>query len=704
MCFYLQNILKISRNDFIKIFTNYALLIVVIALSILPSLYAWINIKASWDPYSSEATGRLKISIANNDKGTTFNDLYINLGNKLVDELKNNETLGWEFLSSSKSEEKLKFGKVYANIEVPEDFSKDLLSFVTNDIKKPKLIYIINEKLNAIAPKITSKGADTIQNTINEEIIKTISTVLLNMARDAGINIEENIMPKFLEASKFLHEALDSYDTLYKGIDDSKDKVNSIENFVSEISLNVPKIEEILNNADTIMESLDNYIVTIQGGLNSVLPLIKKNIDIASSISESLNSTIENLNNEEVLNSINNIKDNLTDINNIIKGTVDIMESINNLAHSDVLSEIISSIREKEEKLNNILKNDFSNYEGFNDISEGIKDINKLLSYINENFDSQISPEINSILNNSLKTISSINKIIRETKNELPSIVSAISSAKELLNIGVSGMDKLMEILPNVKEEIDDITIKIDNINSNKNITDLIELIKNNVSERIDYLQNPVEIENVTMYPMGNYGSQMAPFYSVLASWVGLTFLISMFKVNTSGLEKSYEVYFGKMGLFMAISIIQGFIIALGDLYFLKINCKFPVLFIISMIITSIVFTIIVYTLVSVFANVGKVIAIILMILQVAGSGGTFPIQLTSNFFIKLNPYLPFTYAISLLRESIGGPVKEIILYDIFCLTIFSIIALLIGVILKKYINKVMNNFTDVLEESNLVQ
>ncbi|NLK24828.1 MAG: YhgE/Pip domain-containing protein [Clostridiales bacterium] len=279
-----------------------------------------------------------------------------------------------------------------------------------------------------------------------------------------------------------------------------------------------------------------------------------------------------------------------------------------------------------------------------------------------------------------------------------------MSSAKELLNIGVSGMDKLMEILPNVKEKIDDITIKIDNINSNKNITDLIELIKNNVSERIDYLQNPVEIENVTMYPMGNYGSQMAPFYSVLASWVGLTFLISMFKVNTSGLEKSYEVYFGKMGLFMAISIIQGFIIALGDLYFLKINCKFPVLFIISMIITSIVFTIIVYTLVSVFANVGKVIAIILMILQVAGSGGTFPIQLTSNFFIKLNPYLPFTYAISLLRESIGGPVKEIILYDIFCLTIFSIIALLIGVILKKYINKVMNNFADVLEESNLVQ
>ena len=122
MCFYLQNILKISRNDFIKIFTNYALLIVGIALSILPSLYAWINIKASWDPYSSEATGRLKISIVNNDKGTTFNDLYINLGNKLVDELKNNETLGWEFLSSSKSEEKLKFGKVYANIEVPEDF------------------------------------------------------------------------------------------------------------------------------------------------------------------------------------------------------------------------------------------------------------------------------------------------------------------------------------------------------------------------------------------------------------------------------------------------------------------------------------------------------------------------------------------------------------------------------------------------------
>ena len=257
--------------------------------------------------------------------------------------------------------------------------------------------------------------------------------------------------------------------------------------------------------------------------------------------------------------------------------------------------------------------------------------------------------------------------------------------------------------MPLVKEKIDDITTKVDNINSNENIIDLIDLVKNNVSQRIDYLENPVNINSITIYPMGNYGSQMTPFYSVLASWVGLTFLVSIFKIDTKEHLRSYEMYFGKMALFMNIAILQGLIISLGDLYLLKIYCNHPFLFVMSMIFTSIVFTFIVYTLVSVFGNVGKVIAIIFMILQVAGSGGTFPIELTSNFFIKLNPYLPFKYAISMLRESIGGPVKEIFYIDIVCLGIFIMASLLIGVFLKKYINKLMSNFSEKLEETDLV-
>lgn len=711
----MQNILRIYKNDFTKVFTNYVLLIVVIALSIIPSLYAWINIKASWDPYSEEATSRLKVAIVNTDEGTEFNGSSINLGNKLIDELKGNKNLGWEFLSVSEAEEKLKFGKVYASIEIPNNFSGDLLSFVTEDIRRPEIIYTVNEKLNAIAPKITNKGADTIQNKINEEIIKTISTILLNMAKDAGIKVEENIMPKLLEASKLLHESINSYDALYNGIANSKDKVDSIEQFVNNISSNVPKIEQILDDADRITDSLDNYMITMQGGLNSALPLIKRDINIANNVSQALTNTIDKLKNldlsvQEIHEYIINIQDSLKSIDKIINGVANVIDSINNIAPNDSLKEIVNNIREESQKINDIndkfnkmLESNIIDDDVLNNIYQSINGINNLLSYLNDNFDSKISPAINSILNESIKTLSNINKIIKESRNKVPGIGSVINNVDDLLKIGSSGIDKLIEILPLVKEKIEDITTKVDNINSNENIIDLIDLVKNNVSQRIDYLENPVNINSITIYPMGNYGSQMTPFYSVLASWVGLTFLVSIFKIDTKEHLRSYEMYFGKMALFMNIAILQGLIISLGDLYLLKIYCNHPFLFVMSMIFTSIVFTFIVYTLVSVFGNVGKVIAIIFMILQVAGSGGTFPIELTSNFFIKLNPYLPFKYAISMLRESIGGPVKEIFYIDIVCLGIFIMASLLIGVFLKKYINKLMSNFSEKLEETDLV-
>lgn len=711
----MQNIIKVAKNDFIKVFTNYALLIVVIALSILPSLYAWINIKASWDPYSQEATSRLKVAVVNMDEGIVFNNSNINIGNKLIDELKSNRALGWEFLSKLESQEKLKYGKIYASIEIPNNFSKDLLSFTTNDIVKPELIYTVNEKLNAIAPKITSKGADTIQNSINEEIIKTISALLLNIAKDAGINIEENIMPKLLYISKLLHDVQGSYFALYQDAISAQDKVESIENFIDVISSNIPKIEEILNDADNITDRLDNYMITMQGGLNGVIPLMIRDIRIINSISESLVNIIGQLNNselspQEISDFISNIKDSLKSIDKIINSAASILDSINNLIPNDNLTEVVNSIMEKSkiindiyDKLNIILENGIADNDMINNLFESIIDVNNFFSYLNNNFDSKISPEINSILSDSIKNLININKIIKEARKDVPSITSTISNVDDLFKIGSYGTEKLIEVLPTIKEKIDDITLKVDNINSNKNIIDLIDLVKSNVSERIDYLENPVNMKNITIYPMGTYGSQMSPFYSVLASWVGLTLLVSILKINASKTLKSYEVYFGKMSLFMIIAILQGLIIALGDLYLLKINCKFPLLFIMSIIFISIVFTFIVYTLVSVFGNVGKVIAIIFMILQVAGSGGTFPIQLTSPFFINLNPYLPFTYAISMLRESIGGVVKNIFLADIFYMVIFCIVSLIIGIFFKRYINKLMKSFSEKLEETNLV-
>lgn len=709
----INNIYKIAKKDIIKIFTNYALLIVVIALAIVPSLYAFINIKASWDPYSKEATSRLKVAIVNQDKGDSINNNKIDLGSKIVDQLKKNNTLDWQFMNIDEADDALNNEKIYASIILPEDFTKKIISFVSSNIDKPKLTYKVNEKINAIAPKITSKGATSLKDTIDKEFIGTISDVVLNFAKDIGIDVEEKILPKLQESSNYIHEILNKYDEVNEGLTDIDKKVESISSFIDVVNQNVPKIESILDSTIDLSGKIDKYLVTIQGSLNNISPTIKKDIEIVNLLSNSSSTNIDRLlqlindNSDKAQEELDKLKNDITSMTKILSSVNKVLTSINNIKPNDTLKNYINDINNKIsniDSINNVL-NKWDNektVDTLNNMKNVINDIEKLTSGMLDNYDNKISGTINQILSQTIDTVSNINKILKEAKEKIPDFTETISNAKDILALGGKGIDKIEEILPTIYSDINDLSSKIDAVNQNKNITDFIELITNNVSERVDFLSDPIKLDEQTIFPMGNYGSQMTPFYSVLASYVGLTLLISIFKTSVDGEYSYIEKYFGKLFLFLTISLVQCLVIGLGDLYLLKIYCLHPVLFLSGLIITSITFTFVVYTLTSVLGNVGKVIAIILMILQVAGSGGTFPVQLTSNFFIKLNPFLPFTYAISFLREAIGGVVSKILVKDIIALSLWIIVSIIFAIIFKKYINKRMVKFTEKFEESDM--
>ena len=186
----MKNIIKIFKRDIKNIFTNWAAAIVVIALMIIPSLYSLINIEASWNPYSN--TGGIKVAVINDDKGTVFNEKDINLGNELVDKLDDNDKLGWIFVDKETAKEGLLLEKYYATIEIPEDFSENVATIAKKDIVKPKLIYTVNEKINAIAPKMTDAGVKTVKSQLDDNIVKTISGILLRTCDEMGVDIEEN--------------------------------------------------------------------------------------------------------------------------------------------------------------------------------------------------------------------------------------------------------------------------------------------------------------------------------------------------------------------------------------------------------------------------------------------------------------------------------------------------------------------------------
>lgn len=714
----MNNIFKIYKDDIKKIFTNYAALIVFIALSILPSLYAWFNIKASWDPYGKEATSQIKIGVVNKDKGAELKGEFKNIGNQIIDQLKENDVMGWQFVSEKEAVKAVEEGSYYAMITIPEEFSEDILSLITDDIKKGKIIYTVNEKVNAIAPKITVKGATAVQENVNKTVIETVSDIVLSTAKDLGIEVEGQL-PKLDNLYDKLVEIQSKFKDLYETTDLAYDGVNKVADLVTNLQNDIPLITDTLNSTKGLATNLIDFITTSQGEINNIAPTIKTDIGLVKDLADEVSSYVDvvinaiKTNGENVKVLLENLSTKVSSLKEYVTSIRVLVEKINGKSQNGALSGVLSQLETAENNLNqlyneiesirNLLDNgnvlDTSKLENAKTV---LNDVSNIAGNLYEKFDTEILGNINTILNTANDSAKGALEILQRAQDKLPQVEEILTTVSALCNKGNEGIKYAKDNLPRAEEIVNEVTSKVAKIKDSSDLKDLLKLIANNVEERSNYLTSPVDLEENSLYPMRNYGTAMTPFYSVLALWVGMTLLVSMFSVEAHGEYNHMEVYFGKLLLFLTIGMTQALIVSLGDLYLLKIYCVNPALFVTGILFTSVVFVAIVYSLVSVFGNVGKVTAIILLVLQVAGSGGTFPIQLTPKFFQIINPFLPFTYAISFAREAIGGVVQSVLVKDIVIMLIYIVVSILISIFLKKPINNLLSGFTKKFHESGL--
>ncbi|AIY80525.1 hypothetical protein U728_270 [Clostridium botulinum 202F] len=714
----MKNIFNIYKRDIKNIITNSSALIVIIALCILPSLYAWFNIAASWDPYAQEATSKIKIGVVNKDKGAFILDKDIILGDEVIEGLKENDLLGWQFVSEEEANEAIKKGKYYATITIPEDFSKDMTSIITSDIKKGTIIYTVNEKINAIAPKLTDKGASGVQENVTKSIIETVSKVLLTASKEAGIELEDQI-PKISNVYNMLEEIRSRFGEINETTDLAYDGVVKIKELVKEIQEDMPLIYETLNNTKSLSSEVENFISVSKSGLNDMSPTIKGDIKLVSEISKDIslytNSIIDaiNSNTEKAPEMINNLINKVRSLEKVNDSVLRFLKALNNISSTKPLNGIINRLETLQGNIDKIkisLQSIKDSLDAGNAVDLSLLNNIKALADnvastsedIYSKFDTEILPQINDIFDSAFKVAENTLTIIEEAEKKLPKVENILDTVYKGADKGIEGITFVKEKLPEAERIINEITDKMKNVTDEKSLKELIDLLKEDVQERTDFLTTPVNLETRELYPMGNYGSAMTPFYSVLSLWVGLLLLLSILTVNTHGEYKFWEIYFGKLMLFMTLALIQSLIVVIGDLYLLKVYCLNPILLILGMLFTSVVFVSILYSAVSVFGNVGKVIGIVLLVLQIGGSGGTFPIELTPRFFQIIHPFLPFTYAISFAREAIGGVVGEVLVKDIIILLIYAVASILIAVFLKKPINKILEKFTKKFEESGL--
>ncbi len=188
-----------------RLLRNPAAILVLIGVSILPSLYAWFNIAANIDPYAN--TSGIKVAVANLDTDATHDDLTINADSQIIEQLKENDQLGWTFVPKDAAIKGVKSGEYYAAIIIPQDFSESLLSVLSGKIETPELEYYINEKLNAIAPKITSSGASTIQTQVNNTFSSVASETIAEILKDSVFNISDSVDSTNAEINDLLTKA-----------------------------------------------------------------------------------------------------------------------------------------------------------------------------------------------------------------------------------------------------------------------------------------------------------------------------------------------------------------------------------------------------------------------------------------------------------------------------------------------------------------
>ena len=262
----MKDAFKIYKNDMKNIFKNYGALIVVIALCILPSLYAWFNIKASWDPYAESATSGIKIGVVNKDLGATLNGKEVNLGNDVVDELKNNKQMGWQFVSEEEATKNVEEGKYYAMITIPEDFSKSLTSIITQDIEKGNIIYTVNEKINAIAPKLTDKGASAIQEKVSKAVVETASDAIFGVGKDLGTELE-NQLPRLNNIYNQLLEVQSQFSNINDVVNLAGDGADKLKTLISDIQNDIPLITETLENSQKLGTNLEEFLSTSKSNL-----------------------------------------------------------------------------------------------------------------------------------------------------------------------------------------------------------------------------------------------------------------------------------------------------------------------------------------------------------------------------------------------------------------------------------------------------
>ena len=710
----MSTILRIFIKDLRGICRNIFALIIAIGLCIIPSLYAWFNIYSNWDPYANTAS--IKIAVYSEDTGFDMDGEYQNMGNSIIDNLKENDKLGWTFTKDMESTiDGVKSGKYYAAIVIGDNFSRSMINFLNDNMETPSVTYYENAKKNAIASKITQSGKSTLQETINETFIETVVVTILNSTDAASLtktNVLSDISDKLTDISNNLSEYNASISMFNASNDNLSDTLKKTDALVSDMQSNMSE-ENIEASKNTANNAIDAYTANISASLTRLTDI---NTKLTGKI-ETLRGKIADYKNNHTLVTKLDIIKQLGELNSLMNEVINANNEFNNslkpiLEHfKDIDNDnggnnqfLYDSLISSLDLMPALLKTAAQNMTTFTQwYTDSKADPANIFTYMDdalvqcENSINSLNSILTSSINDSVgksgelfkTSISSIYDSLLSASDSLSAISTIINGVDSTLSSVNFTLDTMGELIGNVQNTLDKANTELAALKDDGKYELMQKLLDKDSSEYGEFFSSPVKVTTENVYEAVNYGTAVAPFYTTLALWVGGLLLTALIKTSPDDSEEFKNAtltqkYFGRYLIFWLMGQIQAVITVLGDIYLLKIYCVHPGIFMLTASIVSFAFTLLIYTLTLSFGDVGKALAVVLVVIQIAGSSGTYPIELLPSFFRNVYIYFPFPYAINAIRECVSGFYR----YDYFILMgqlmLFVIGTLFLGLFLRK--------------------
>lgn len=683
----MRNIWRIFRADWQRISASVVAVVVIMGLCLIPCLYAWFNIFSNWDPYGPDATSNIRVAVTSEDEGYELLGLKLNIGSMVLDGLKSNDQMGWDFVDSREEAlEGVRSGRYYAALIVPADFTGDFVSILDTDLRHPQIEYYENEKKNAIAPKITNKAKTAVQDEINATVVETVTnavTTVSSVCRALGLDADD-VSQGVIEK---LSSAQDSLRTL----------------------------EETLTAMQTLADQTDSILAcagVVAGDLDSIV----SGNDL-SGIQDALDRGIGRLNETEaeIARQLEDIDAQIDVIADDIAAAVGTAEDVAGFlaGPAQQLDQRLAEQQQRLEKLRDFAAGYPAVQERLGNAIYRIGELRDLLKTLEdpgqlETWRQEVQAKVDELRQElreaALRISGSVNQRLEELNRDVKEKLQTLQSVFDSVSGSLSALgDKLtryqeaiqstgttlsgaIQLSSTLRGDLGQLAQDMDRIVTSDGFRRFVEVLENDPEGLADYLSDPVSMETVPVYEITSYGSSMAPYYIMLALFVGSLLTATMLHVNAPMPElfrlRPWQRFFGRYQLFFLIGMIQALVTGLGCIYYIGIQCPYPGLFLLACCVCSLNFTMMNYALVYALDNIGMAASVIIMVIQVAGSGGVYPIDVLPGIFQTLYKFMPFHYGMDMLRETIAGRYENVYWKNLAVMAAMCVLFAVLGMVL----------------------